>query len=126
MRSKILIRRKLVNKMKYAVIRIRGRVDVRKKLEDTMKMLNLDRIYRMIIVDDKKIPMIKKVKDFVTWGEVSDDFINKLKSKRKEIKKNVFALNPPRKGLKSSKLPFPKGSLGYRKEKIQDLIERMW
>ncbi len=112
--------------MNYAVVRIRGRVDVRKDLEDTMKMLNLTRIYRMVIVDDKNLPMVKKVKDFVAWGEVTDDFIEKLKSKRKEIKKNVFALNPPRKGLKSTKLPYPKGDLGYRKEKIKDLIERMW
>ncbi len=110
----------------YAVIRIRGRVDVRKEIEDTLKMLNLTRLYRMALVPEEKLPMIKKVKDFVTWGEVSDSLVEELKQKRKEVKPNVFALSPPRKGFKSTKLPLPKGDLGYRGEKIEDLIKRMW
>ncbi len=109
----------------YAVVRIRGRVDVSKEIEDTLKMLKLTRIYRMRIVDDKLIPMVKKVKDFVTWGEVSDEFISELNKKRKN-KNGVYALNPPRKGLKSSKMAFPKGDLGYRGNKIEDFIKRMW
>ena len=109
----------------YAVVRIRGRVDVAKEAEDTLKMLKLTRLYRMRIVDDKFLPMIKKVKDFVTWGEVSDEFVTELTKKRKE-KNGVYALNPPRGGLKSSKLAFPKGDLGYRGKKIEDFIKKMW
>ncbi len=109
----------------YAVVRIRGRVDIAKEAEDTLKMIKLTRPHRMRIVDDKMLPMIKKVKDFVTWGEVSDEFVGELSKKRKE-RNGVYALNPPKGGLKSSKLAFPKGDLGYRGKKIEDFIKRMW
>ncbi|MEW6222288.1 MAG: 50S ribosomal protein L30 [Candidatus Hadarchaeota archaeon] len=40
--------------------------------------------------------------------------------------KKVFRLHPPRKGFKSTKRPFKDfGDLGYRGEKINDLIIRM-
>ncbi|MEW6592449.1 MAG: 50S ribosomal protein L30 [Candidatus Hadarchaeota archaeon] len=40
--------------------------------------------------------------------------------------KKVFRLHPPRKGFKSTKRPFKDfGDLGYRGEKINDLIMRM-
>ena len=39
--------------------------------------------------------------------------------------KPVFRLTPPAHGFKSVKLAYPKGDLGYRGEKINELIERM-
>lgn len=39
--------------------------------------------------------------------------------------KPLFRLNSPRKGFEGVKLPYPKGSLGYRKDTINELIERM-
>lgn len=95
---------------------------------------------------------LKKVKDFVTWGEVSDDVEKMLFEKRgqeykgrtedskKKIKYNrfveyekkkykpVFRLNPPKKGYgrKGIKVAFTiGGALGDRGEKINDLIKRM-
>ena len=37
----------------------------------------------------------------------------------------VFRLNPPSKGYKSVRKFFPKGDLGYRGEKINELLKRM-
>ena len=37
----------------------------------------------------------------------------------------VFRLNPPKGGFKATRLPYPKGDLGYRKEEINKLLERM-
>ncbi|NYZ79557.1 50S ribosomal protein L30 [Candidatus Micrarchaeota archaeon] len=39
--------------------------------------------------------------------------------------KPVFRLHPPTKGYRHVKKPYPKGALGYRKEKINELLRRM-
>ncbi len=125
----------------YAVVKVRGNVDVRKEIVDTMTMLKLKRINTCVVLP--KTPsidgMIKKVKDYVTWGEISDKILERLvrlksseegtkkiieKIKKGKIKP-VFRLSPPKKGYKSTKIPFPRGSLGYRGDKINDLVKRM-
>jgi len=140
----------------YAVVRVRGSVNVRKEIKDTLRMLRLTRVNHCVLVrkDPKIEGMIRKVKDFVTWGEINDktlekliaergrmigdrklnekeakDIISKIKKVRslKEIGrfKPVFRLNPPKKGYEGIKQPYPRGALGYRGEKINDLLQRM-
>ena len=104
-----------------AVIRLRGNIGLRKELHDTMRMLGLKKINTAAILPrtDSIIGMIKKVEDFVTWGEISKELEKEFKNKK------VFHLNPPKKGLRSIKLRYPKGDLGYRGKEINDLIKRM-
>jgi large subunit ribosomal protein L30 len=62
------------------------------------------------------------LKDF---NELADALI-KGKVRLKDIKpKLVFRLNPPKHGYKAIRLPYPKGDLGDRGEKINELLERM-
>lgn len=153
---------------RIAVIRIRGRVHLRKEIEDTLKMMRLYRKNTCIIIKDTEaqIGMLQKVKDYVTWGELDSETFKILLEKRgrlagnikltqeylkekmkmdydgfakeyfafkKELKdipgmKLFFKLCPPvygfeRKGIKK---PFSLGGvLGYRKEKINELLKRM-
>lgn len=67
-----------------AVIRIRGRVGVRKEIEDTMKMLRLHRKHHCVLLkmNDSVKGMLQKVKDYVTWGEISEDVLKRLVEKR--------------------------------------------
>jgi len=139
----------------FAVVRIRGGIKVNYKIKDTLTMLRLTRINHCVVVDkDPKIEgMIRKVKDFVTWGDISEATLAKLvasrgrmegdkrlddkqakdvidafrKNKIDEVKgfKLVFRMSPPRKGYEGVKNPYPKGALGYRGEKINELLERM-
>ncbi len=96
--------------------------------------------------------MIRKVKDYVTWGEIDPETYKMLIEKRgqaykgreqdskEKIKynrfitygnkkyKRHFRLSPPKGGFerKGIKTPFSVGgALGNRKEKINDLIKRM-
>ena len=39
--------------------------------------------------------------------------------------KPVFRLHPPKKGYRHIKKPYPKGALGYRGDKINELLNRM-
>ena len=124
---------------KIAIVRVRGDVNLKKTLKDTLKMLKLYRKNYCVIYDAKPsiLGMVNKVKDYVTWGEIDQETLNLLIEKRgektknkkgKELLKPFFRLAPPRKGFgrKGIKLPFHlSGALGNRKEKINDLIKRM-
>ena len=113
------------------IIRITGDVGLNKDVAETLYRLRLRRKYACVVLNPKKetLGMIKKVRNFVAFGEINEETYKKLKEKRgkKDSKGNLkpfFRLHPPRKGIKS-KLHFPKGVLGDNKEKINDLIERM-
>jgi large subunit ribosomal protein L30 len=122
---------------KIAIIRIRGQVRVKKEILDTMDMLKLYNQHTCVIYDNKPaiIGMIKKIKDYVTWGEVDDESIKLLIEKRgkpdpkdKTKTKAYFRLSPPKKGFerKGIKKTFKEGgALGYRGEKIKELISKM-
>lgn len=135
------------------VIRIRGDVKVDRNVRETFNRLHLRRKYSCIVmVNPKKeqIGMVKKIRDFIAFGEIRKDVFEKLidargqkinKSKKVDSKKVIedlekgkkyedlnlkpfFRLHPPRGGIKS-KMHFPRGVLGDNKEKINDLVLRM-
>lgn len=113
---------------KIAVILIRGLQGANKEIRDTLAMLNIQRRNVCAVVPGTKnmIGMVTKVKNYVTYGEVSEETVKLLKSKKGDSK--FFNLNSPRKGYgrKGIKVDFINGgALGYRGEKINDLIKRM-
>ena len=111
-----------------AVIRIRGEVKVSDKIENTMKMLGLKRRNTVSLLSNNEstLGMIRRVEDFVTWGEVSDDIVTKLKQKNKDKESKIFNLPPAKKSLKNVRKRYPKGDLGYRGKEINKFIERMF
>ncbi|HIQ50210.1 MAG TPA: 50S ribosomal protein L30 [Nanoarchaeota archaeon] len=67
-----------------AVIRIRGRVGVRRDIQDTLKMLRLHRKHHCVLfkLNDSIKGMLQKAKDYITWGEISEETLKKLIEKR--------------------------------------------
>lgn len=117
------------NNKKLGVILVRGLVELKQEIKDTLRMLNLQKKNACVIIDDTPVArgMLKKVESYVTFGEVSDEVIALLKEKRPSSKK-FYSLHPPRGGFerKGIKKPFNlKGALGYRGDKINDLIKKM-
>ncbi len=155
-------------KARVAIVRVRGQVNIPKKIKDTFNMLRLYKKNTCVVVPNTKIyiGMIKKIKDYVTWGEINqetlksllenrgklpgkkkltepylkgklnltfDEFVKEVMESKKELKdipglKLFFKLQPPAKGFdkKGIKTPYSLGgALGYRKEKINELIQRM-
>ncbi len=117
------------SKSKIAIIRIRGGIGLKSGVKDTLDMLCLYRKNHCVIVNDTAsiLGMIKKIQSFVTWGFIDDETLKLLQDKKGKDKK-FFALSPPRKGYgrKGIKMPFKLGgALGDRKDKINDLIQRM-
>ncbi|MGZ7047360.1 MAG: 50S ribosomal protein L30 [Methanobacterium sp.] len=149
-----------------AAIRLRGRTGIKKDIANTLDMLKLTRINHAVLIEDNPSynGMLQKAKDYITWGEIDQETVSKLLSKRGKITGNVkltedylkdntdfssveelskaladsgnkledsgikpvFRLHPPRKGYENIKKTFAEsGSLGYRGDKINDLIKRM-
>ena len=114
------------------IIRIKGKIGLKRPIVETFNRLKLRKKYTCVIIEDTPINlgMIKKVKDFIAYGEINNETYQELVKKRgkkdEEGKlKPFFRLHPPRKGIKS-KLHFEEGGvLGNNKEKINDLIRRM-
>jgi large subunit ribosomal protein L30 len=153
--------------MVYAVIRVRGTVNIKPDITKTMKLLRLSRANHCVLLEENVVykGMLQMVKDYTTWGEINKETLTKLlsvrgkligdkplteeylkkatsyhsfeklaeailkdKVKYKEIPevKPLFRLNPPKKGHRTVKRSFVnKGSLGYRKDEINKLIDRM-
>lgn len=137
----------------YAAIRIRGSVGLRKDIKDTLRMLRLNRKMHCVVLKevDSYKGMLLKVKDWITWGEIDDDVLkfmiskrgrkegnkrveekeaesifNDMKAGKKIIIKPVFRLRPPRKGFrKSIKQHYPNGEVGYRGKEVNELLKRM-
>ncbi len=131
----------------FAAIMLKGTVKINRKVTDTLKNLRLSSINNCIILpaDNNYTGMLKRVSEYVTWGEVSQEVLEKLLEKRgkldakkakivaakafkdKELKESgpVFTLSPPSGGLKAVRLNYPRGDVGYRGEEINNLISRM-
>ena len=137
-----------------AVVRVRGLINLRHGIAKTFTQLNLHNKNWCIVLKntESNLGMVKKVKDYVTWGEISDDVLNKVIEKRGELFKGrehdsknkisykkffvyknkkyqrYLRLSPPKKGYgrKGVKTSYVNGgALGYRGEKINDLLKRM-
>ena len=117
-----------------AVVLVRSMQKVSKDIKDTLLMLKLTRKNSCVIA--KKTPsimgMIRKVKDYVTYGDVSKETLDLLSKKKNHHEGSsitaLYYLNPPKKGYgrKGIKVSFSKGgALGNRKEKINELLSRM-
>ncbi|MBI4738214.1 uL30 family ribosomal protein [Candidatus Woesearchaeota archaeon] len=122
---------------RIAVVLIRSMINKRTEVCDTLKMLRLHR--QNVCTVHSKTPsllgMLRKVKDCTTFGEINDETYKLLCEKRgqqdpnnKGALKPYFRLSPPRGGFerKGTKKPYSTGgSLGYRGDNINDLIQSM-
>ncbi len=71
----------------YAVVQVRGVVKTRCDIKDTLKMLRLHHINHCVLVPDtpENLGMIRKVKDYVAFGEVDAGTIETLLQTRGRI-----------------------------------------
>ena len=151
----------------YAVIRVRGTVNVNPNIKRTMQLMRLTRTNHCVLIEENPVSkgMLQIAKDYVTWGEINKETLVTLIQKRGKLQgdkpvtdeylkgstpfasvekladallassfvyqdipdvKPLFRLNPPRQGYRTVKRSVQnKGTLGYRKDAINALIQRM-
>jgi len=139
---------------KVVVIRVRGKINLTHELRKTFEMLNLYNKNGCVVIDNNPsmMGMVKKVKDYVTWGEITEENYKNLVEKKADLYKGrtedsklkikynkyftynkkkykkFIRLSPPNGGFgtKGIKIGFSKGgAIGYRGEKINELLLRM-
>src|SRR3989344_6177905 len=116
----------------YAIIRLRGSVKINRDIKYALGLVRLNRKNHCILLNENEnnIGMINKIKDYITWGQIDDETLNRLIIKRgrkigneilteeesgriadelksgKNLKtlgmKPVFRLTPPSGGFKKS------------------------
>jgi large subunit ribosomal protein L30 len=75
----------------FAIVRLRGNVNTRPEIKDTLEMLRINRVNHCVVVkeDPHYRGMIQKVKDYVAWGKVDDETLALLLEKRGRLAGNV-------------------------------------
>ncbi len=134
-----------LNDKLIAAIRVRGRVNVRHEIAETLNRLRLRRVNNCVLIkmNDSYSGMIKECSNYITYGEINEQSLGRLikssdiktdpkeilegRYDMKELRKSLpFRLHPPRRGYKSIKRNVKQGgALGYMGPAINGLIQRM-
>jgi len=66
--------------MVYAVVRVRGVVNIKPDIKRTLNLLNLTRVNHCTIIEEKPTykGMLQVAKDYITWGELDKETCSKL------------------------------------------------
>jgi large subunit ribosomal protein L30 len=75
----------------FVLVQVRGTVNTRGDIKDTLKMLRLHHINHCVLIPDTPayIGMIRKVKDYIAWGEISAEVLEELLRNRGRLTGNV-------------------------------------
>jgi large subunit ribosomal protein L30 len=78
-----------------ALIRLRGNVGIRKEFEYVFKLLHLTRKNHVTLLEETEssLGMIRKIKDYSTWGEVTLETLSLLLKKRGRLQGNKKLTN---------------------------------
>ncbi|MBN1454841.1 MAG: 50S ribosomal protein L30 [Methanomicrobia archaeon] len=71
----------------FAIIRMRGDVNLSPDIKYTLELLRLHRVNHCVVAEDNEYSrgMIRKVKDYVAWGEISEEMLETLLRNRGRV-----------------------------------------
>jgi large subunit ribosomal protein L30 len=77
--------------MTYAVLRVRGTLNIKPDIKETLKMLRLTRANHCVLVPKTDVfdGMLVKAKDYITWGEVEPQTVEALLKNRCSLEGGV-------------------------------------
>lgn len=109
--------------MTIAVVRVRGQVNINRDIKDALRMLHLTRANHCTIIpgDAGWKGQLLKVKDYVTWGEVTEETVIQLLKARGRLTGNrplteaYLAKNTPYKSFADLAKAITKGEADLRK-----------
>lgn len=112
-----------------AAVRVRGQVDINEDIEYTLDNLNLDKKNKISVFEDTPANegMMNKVKDFITFGEISEETVEKLEEEKGEDLESgdSFSMHPPKKGFRDTRKQVGQGGALGKRDDIDELISRM-
>ena len=74
--------------MVFAVIRVRGTVNVDPDIKHTLKLLRLTKVNHCVLIEENNVMkgMLQVIKDYVTWGEIDNENLSKMIISRGKLK----------------------------------------
>jgi large subunit ribosomal protein L30 len=107
----------------FAVVRVRGTLRVKPKIKETLKYLRLNKVNHCIIIPEtpEYKGMLKRAKDYITWGEVEADTVASLLKDRSEVEENqrmtdkYVKKNTDFKDLNELSIAVSEGTFSHRK-----------
>lgn len=81
--------------MVFAVIRVRGSININPDIKHTLKLLRLNKVNHCVLIEENDIMkgMLQVIKDYVTWGEIEKEYLLKLIKSRGKIRGNKILTN---------------------------------
>ena len=66
--------------MVFAVVRVRGTVNIDPDIKRTLRLLRLTRVNHCVLVEENRVfkGMLQVVKDYTTWGEIEKGTLTQL------------------------------------------------
>ncbi len=117
---------------RLAAILLRGLINTKHDIHQALVILRLRKKHVCVLLPDNATNrgMLEHCKDYIAWGEVDEATVKELDSKRakQEGKITHYHLNSPRGGFERNgikKTYEEGGALGYRANKIGELIKKM-
>ena len=73
--------------MVFAVIRVRGTVNIEPDIKRTLQLLNLTKVNHCTLLEENNNykGMLQVAKDYVTWGEIDKEILSKLIKNRGKL-----------------------------------------
>ncbi|EGQ43955.1 MAG: ribosomal protein L30/L7E [Candidatus Nanosalina sp. J07AB43] len=92
----------------YAAVKVRGSVDASENISETLDSLGLDKKNKVLFIDsdsDSLKGMMKKAKDYIAYGEVSEETVEEIENQRDLNLEHGdrVSMTPPSGGFKTTK-----------------------
>lgn len=113
-----------------AAIKVRGDVDASETISATIESLGLVKKNQVLFVEEDDEPthgMLRKAKDYIAYGDVSDELIEEIEDARDvEVEAGTtLSMTPPSGGFKSTKKNFNDGGALGKRPSIDELLRNM-
>jgi large subunit ribosomal protein L30 len=112
-----------------AAVKIRGSIDARHKAKRTLKDLNMHKRNQCVVFKDNDSVrgMLNTAKDYITYGEISEDTLEKLEERKGEELESGDTVNltPPTGGFKNTKKQVGQGGSLGKRDNLDELIQKM-
>ena len=112
-----------------AAVRVRSKIDARKKAKRVLNDLNLENTNQCVVFEDSESirGMLSIVKDYIAFGEISEETVELLEERKGEDLEHsdVISLTPPTKGYKNTKKQVGQGGSLGKRDDMDELIQRM-
>ncbi len=105
-----------------AAVRVRGIPDTPDNVSATLESLQLTKKHMCVVLDDDDTArgMLDTVKDFVAYGEVSDETVEALDADNGPVR-----LSPPSGGFADPKRRYGQGGSVGNRDDMDELLDRM-